>query len=156
MQCECWVWMAVRHSSVSHIISWISFVMWLKPIGCRPVNHSSYHMKKHRPWWQCVESVCFTVYLVCSEWLESKRDLWCFNAQSSWLWSLLPCVSDEVLSFTGYFFSFHTISDVCATAGICVCMFFCVAVRQITGLRCVCAAVAESYRENIKTEKAWM
>lgn len=98
-----------RHfTCVSHIISWISRVTWLEP-----VDHSSYDMNKHRPQCQRVQSgypfvtliplvsLCIWFVVWVYEWLESKRDLWSFNdnAQSSWLWSLLPCVSDEVLSF---------------------------------------------------------
>lgn len=82
------------------------------------------------------------------------RVLWCFsdNAQSSWLWSLLPCVSDEVLSFVlllkkqtkKHYRCVCVCRSPCATSCLYVCVPVCVAVRRSTGLRCVCVAVAES------------
>lgn len=128
MQRECWVWMAVRHLCVSHIISWISFVAWLRPVGCGWVNHSSYHTNKHRPRFQRVQSGWpyfdfHFVHLVHE----------CLVFQSLWLWSLLPCVSDEVFKFYFITFSLHC---------LCVCVF-CVAVRRSTGLICLCGCSCE-------------
>ena len=82
MQCECWVWMAVRHlkDRVLHIISWISFDMGLKPTGCRPVNLFFYNMIKHRPDVSVQHLVCFTVSLWWHERrVKRKRDIYCFN-----------------------------------------------------------------------------
>lgn len=39
-----------RHlTCVLHIMSWVSFVTGLTLVGCRPVEHFSYYMNKHRP-----------------------------------------------------------------------------------------------------------
>lgn len=79
------------------------------------------------------------------------RVLWCFsdNAQSSWLWSLLPCVSDEVLSFVLLLKKTKKTLQVCVCAGhlvpllvfmcVCACVCGCQTEHRIKVCLCGCS-----------------
>ncbi len=151
MQNECWVWMAVRHLSVSHIISWISFFMLNKPVGCRLVNHSSYHIQAQRPMSACTKwATIFWLFIrfEVSEWLESKSVLVFVRWQSS----IIVAVISAALCISRFF---CTITDVCAPRCMRLCVFFCVAVRRSTGMFVWLQLWAQSSVQpaNMKTER---
>lgn len=121
MSCECWVWIAVRHLSLSPIISWISFVTCL--VGCGWLSHSSSCVNEHRPH----VSVCWVtmysqpVYLIFGLYvcLDSKGDLWCFQWQcliTMGVISAALCICRR-LNFIAFF---HSITDAW-TGAPCVC-----------------------------------
>lgn len=148
--------MAVRHLSMSHIISWISYSCWMQtsqPLLLSPEQAQS-------PMSVCTKWVTI-FWPVCGLWVVGVKERpLVFRWQCSIIVAVISAALCDYLMrlwVIFYYFFFFMPLQMCGllqvtlchlSLRVCVFLSFCVAVRQSTGLSCVCVAVAGSSAVN--------